>query len=177
MALFWEQGYDQVNQQQMAKATGLSTSSLYNTFGTKAQTYERVMERYYEEISRMLAPLEEGRRGIEDLLEFVGLIEMQLRGPFGASGCLFVMSTASLAGRSDISLHYATEHRERAKAAVEATLTRARELGEHVPDPEVAATMMVATFQGILGLARATAAGEEVFRTLDAVRVMIRSWA
>ena len=176
MALFWEQGYDHVNQQQMAAATGLSTSSLYNTFGTKAETYRRVMDRYLELMSQTFAPLENGTAGIADLLAFLDVIEEQLRGPMGANGCLIVMTNATMPGRTEPALEHAEIHRRRVRAAVEAGLRRARDLGENVPDPETTATILVATFQGVMGIARATAAGEETFQHLDALRALVHTW-
>jgi TetR/AcrR family transcriptional repressor of nem operon len=177
MALFWERGYDNVNQQQMAAATGMSTSSLYNAFGTKTQTFERVMLRYMDVIGELLAPLERGEAGVKDILMFIDAMEQQLDSPAGAHGCLFVTSAAVLSGRDARALELAAEHRERARQAFTGALARARGLGEAVPDPEPTARILVATFQGILGTARATEAGPEAQAQLEALRGLVRSWA
>jgi AcrR family transcriptional regulator len=174
--LFWERGYDRVNQQLMAETTGLSTSSLYNAFGTKAETYDKVLEHYAGAADELFAPLEQGTRGVDDLLGFLDVFEARLRTPLGAYGCLFHTSMVVLAGRDDIAIAHAAEHRRRGRAALEGALVRAREQGEHVPDPQPTAALLVATFQGILAIARATAAGPEVFEQVQAARGLVSSW-
>jgi TetR/AcrR family transcriptional repressor of nem operon len=174
--LFWERGYDRVNQQAMAEATGLSTSSLYNAFGTKAETYDKVLEHYASSADALFEPLEHGTRGIDDLEAFLDRFEAQMRTPLGAYGCLFHTSMVVLAGRDDLAVEHAAQHRRRGRAALESALTRARELGEAVPDPVATSTLLVATFQGILAIARATSAGPEIFEQIDAARGLISSW-
>jgi AcrR family transcriptional regulator len=174
--LFWERGYDRVNQQLMAETTGMSTSSLYNTFGTKAETYDKVLEHYAGAFDELFGPLEQGTRGVDDLLGFMDIFEARLRTPLGAYGCLFHTSMVVLAGRDDVAISHAAEHRRRGRAAFEVALTRARDLGEHVPDPGPTSALLVATSQGILAVARATAAGPEVFEQVEAARMMLASW-
>ena len=176
VALFYERGYDQVSQHQMAEATGLSTSSLYNAFGTKSQTYDRVLEHYAKLSDAVFAPLEQGSAGVDDILAFLDGIENQLRGPLGPYGCLFATSMVVMAGRDDAALEHTNAHRRRGRAALVATLERARELGESVPEPDPTAALLVATLQGILVIARATAAGPEVFEQVEAARGLVASW-
>lgn len=175
--LFLERGYDQVNQQQMAAATGLSTSSLYNSFGTKPQTFREVMGRFIDLCADLLAPIEHGVRGREDLLEFLDRYEAHLSTPLGRSGCLVTSAMITMAGRDTELEDVTNHHRERLRRALANTLQRGRDLGEPLPDPETTAPVLVAAILGSLVTARATTAGPETYAQLNGLREMVRSWA
>ena len=53
--LFWRKGYKATTPRDLVEATGLSKSSLYNTFGSKEGLFVRAMEHY---IARREALLE-----------------------------------------------------------------------------------------------------------------------
>lgn len=175
LMLFWRRGYDQVSQQQMAAAAGLSTSSLYNTFGTKAETFDRVMRRYGVLADELTGPLRDGTAGTDDLLAFTDRLRAQLDGPNGAAGCLVATSMAVLAGR-EIGAQQVADHLRSRRDAFHQALRRARRLGEPVPDPAHAASLVLAATLGIFATARATAAGREAHDQLDALRDLIESW-
>lgn len=177
LALFLERGYDQVNQQQMAKATGLSTSSLYNSFGTKPETFREVMARFIELCADLMAPLEHGVRGREDLLEYLDRYEAQLSTPLGRSGCLITSAMITMAGRDPQLEAVTAHHRARLRTALADTLRRGRDLGEPLPDPEATAPLLVAAILGNLVTARATTAGPETHEQVAALRDLVRSWA
>lgn len=86
LMLFWQRGYEGATQEAMLAATGLSSSSLYRTFGTKARTYEAVLQRYLEVSDGMLGPLEQGT----GLPAFLDRLEGHLGGDNGSAGCLVV---------------------------------------------------------------------------------------
>lgn len=176
LVLFLERGYDQVSQQQMAAATGLSTSSLYNTFGTKPELFRAVMQRFIERCADLLAPLEHGDRGVEDLLEFLRRYEAQMDSPLGRRGCLVTSSMITMVGRDPELDVMTSEYRARLRAGFAATLQRARDLGEPVPDPAATAPLLVAATLGNLATARATTAGPETYEQLAALTEFVRSW-
>jgi TetR/AcrR family transcriptional repressor of nem operon len=54
MSLFWRKGYEATSLQDLLKATGLSKSSLYQTFGSKRALFERSLDLYRREmVARM----------------------------------------------------------------------------------------------------------------------------
>ncbi|MFV2064730.1 MAG: TetR/AcrR family transcriptional regulator, partial [Chloroflexota bacterium] len=67
MLLFWEQGYDGTTQTDMVVRTGLSSSSLYNTFGDKPAIFDRVLERYNSMTATGCEPLMTGTDGLAEL--------------------------------------------------------------------------------------------------------------
>ncbi len=171
LVLFWERGYEAVSQQQMAAASGLSTSSLYNSFGTKARTFDAVLERYMDRTAAMLRPLEEGTEGLADLHRFADNLEHQIGGPLGAAGCLVATTMTSGVGREPRVAEVTAAHRARMRAAMRRALDRAQELGEPLPaPPEELAALLVATVLGIVATARATGAGDEARAQISALR-------
>ncbi|GAA4217132.1 TetR/AcrR family transcriptional regulator [Actinocatenispora rupis] len=48
MHAFWERGYEATSTQDLCDATGLCRSSIYHTFGSKRELYERSLARYDE---------------------------------------------------------------------------------------------------------------------------------
>lgn len=59
MQLFWEKGYRGTSPRDLMEATGLSKSSLYNTFGSKSGLFERALQHYAatnaEQLEQLLA--------------------------------------------------------------------------------------------------------------------------
>src|ERR1700756_3410123 len=90
LMLVWRKGYDAATQEEMLSATGLSSSTLYRSFGNKADILETVLQHYVATATEMFAPLEHGTGDTADLRAFLDLIEQWLRGPMGSAGCLVV---------------------------------------------------------------------------------------
>jgi TetR/AcrR family transcriptional repressor of nem operon len=177
LLLFWERGYDHVNQQQMSQATGLSTSSLHNTFGTKPQTFERVLRRYRVVSDEQMEPLLHGCSGTDDLLTFIERIGEQLASSLGPAGCLVVTSMTALVGHDSIALRQLVEeHLRTRRQAFHDALQRAQHLGEPVPEPASTAALLLAAILGIFATARATAAGPQAYEQLEALRTLITTW-
>lgn len=174
MALFWQTGFERVTQQQMATVTGLSTSSLYNTFGTKIEIYREAMADYLRRMETLLEPLECGSRGSEDVLEMLERTKAVLDSAQGRYGC---MAVTAMTAPVDEQVARATErYRERLRAGFLAVAERARGLGEAAPEPVVAANMMTAAFLGTLVIARAAPDSRELTRQLDVLRDFVNDW-
>ncbi|TDO29838.1 TetR family transcriptional regulator [Kribbella sp. VKM Ac-2527] len=88
--VFWRRGAGSTGIQDVLTATGLSRSSLYNTFGGKEDLYELVMRRYLDQRSRpMFARLAADRRGLPAISSFFSrLIGVRCSGEFAGWGCL-----------------------------------------------------------------------------------------
>ncbi len=174
--LFWRRGYDQVSQQQMVQATGLSTSSLYSAFGTKSQTFERVLRRYRVLADELMYPLRCGHAGTADLLTFIDRFRAQLEGATGACGCLVVTSMTARSDCGHLAGQLVAEHLSSRRAAFLSALERAHGLGESVPDPVATSALLSATTFGIFATARATAAGPEAHEQLAAMEQLVKTW-
>lgn len=88
LALFWQHGYEATSMQMLVEATGLSRSSLYDTFGDKRQLYCAALAQYRQQTE---PPLEvDGELSVREAIreKFMEVIEDESR-----RGC-FVVNTA-----------------------------------------------------------------------------------
>ncbi|KOV62003.1 TetR/AcrR family transcriptional regulator [Streptomyces sp. MMG1121] len=102
MRTFWERGYEATSTQDLCAATGLGRSSIYNTFKSKHDLFQRALHRYMTTMNAVqLAVLEDpGRSGADRIRDLFALVldgDARNR-PHGRSlGCLSVNSTVELA--------------------------------------------------------------------------------
>lgn len=54
MQLFWSQGYEATSLQDLLAATGLSKSSLYESFGNKQSLFEAAFTRYFDNRAQLM---------------------------------------------------------------------------------------------------------------------------
>ncbi|MFF7856892.1 TetR family transcriptional regulator [Streptomyces sp. NPDC007904] len=106
MRTFWEKGYEATSTQDLCDATGLGRSSIYNTFKSKHDLFERALARYVDSMTTaQLAVLEDTQRSPVDRLR--ALFAMVVDGETGAErrpggrgpGCLTVNTTVELVAR------------------------------------------------------------------------------
>ena len=106
MRTFWEKGYEATSTQDLCDATGLGRSSIYNTFKSKHDLFERALARYVDSMTTaQLAVLEDIQRSPVDRLR--ALFAMVVDGETGAErrpggrgpGCLTVNTTVELVAR------------------------------------------------------------------------------
>jgi TetR/AcrR family transcriptional repressor of nem operon len=100
MSLFWEQGYKATSVRDLTTRAGISSSSLYATFGDKRDVYGAALARYRaierEQFARLLAE----SRGIRPTLAemFARLIDMLLADN-GNRGSFSLNAAVELGGR------------------------------------------------------------------------------
>ncbi len=57
MDVFWTNGYANTSPAQLAEATGVAKGSLYNTFKSKRELFDRALVRYDEQVSELAGEL------------------------------------------------------------------------------------------------------------------------
>lgn len=171
--LLWSRGYDAATQEEMLAATGLSSSSLYRTFGTKADILEAALTRYLAWVDVMFAPLEHGDRGVADLQAFLDHLRIQLDSPLRNAGCM-VWNTMQNPVNGDARIKVLTErHMDRLRRGLTAALQRAADAGELPPSaPKYLADAVRA---GVLGVQARGRAGDtaDAIRMLDGLRALL----
>lgn len=95
MLLFWEQGYEGVSVDELRQAMGgLSTASIYTTFGSKRELFCRALDHYARTFGKVTEPLFDisldPRDAIEQTLR--GSAKMQ-SGVDHPSGCMVALSS------------------------------------------------------------------------------------
>jgi AcrR family transcriptional regulator len=171
--LLWSKGYDAATQEEMLAATGLSSSTLYRSFGTKADILEAALARYLAWADEMFAPLEHGQDGVADIQAFFDHLEAQLGGPLSTAGCL-VWNTMQNPINDDPRIKALTErHMQRLRRGLTAALQRAADAGEPLPsEPESLANALRA---GVIGVQARGRAGdiEDATTLLDGLRALL----
>jgi TetR/AcrR family transcriptional repressor of nem operon len=132
--LFWIQGYTATPPQDILNNTGLSRSSLYDTFGDKHTLFLKSLQRYRDRetvaVIRFLDGTEDGARAIRRLFRVTCEAMLHLR---QRKGCLMMNSLHELAPHDTEVSAIVHENRR----AVEAALTRAIRRGQqqgHISD-------------------------------------------
>ena len=171
--LLWSKGYDAATQEEMLAASGLSSSTLYRSFGTKADILEAALALYLAWADEMFAPLEHGRRGVADVNAFFDHLEAQLGGPLSTAGCL-VWNTMQNPISADPRIKTLTErHMQRLRRGLTAALQRAADAAESLPSaPESLADALRA---GVIGVQTRGRAGdiEDAIGLLDGLRGLL----
>ncbi|MFI6087795.1 TetR/AcrR family transcriptional regulator [Streptomyces sp. NPDC051218] len=107
MHAFWANGYEATSTQDLCEATGLGRSSIYNTFSSKHELFQRALARYMDSMTAIQVEiLENAERPPMERLRalFTRIIDSEFEcredGEDGHSlGCLTVNTTVELAGR------------------------------------------------------------------------------
>jgi TetR/AcrR family transcriptional regulator, transcriptional repressor for nem operon len=171
--LFWSKGYDAATQEEMLAATGLSSSTLYRSFGTKADILEAALARYLAWADEMFTPLEHGRRGVADVHAFFDHLQALLEGPMSTAGCL-VWNTMQNPISGDPRIRTLTErHMQRLRRGLTAALQRAADAGELLPSTP--GTLADALRAGVVGVQARGRAGDidDAITLLDGLRALL----
>lgn len=171
--LLWNKGYDAASISSCVAATGLSSSSLYRTFGTKADILEAALVRYLAWVDVMFTPLEHGDRGVADLQAFLDHLRAQLDSPLRTAGCL-VWNTMQNPVNGHARIKALTEqHMDRLRRGLTTALQRAVDAGE-LP-PSAPTYLADAVRAGVLGVQARGRAGDtaDAIRMLDGLRTLL----
>ncbi|OMC51209.1 hypothetical protein A5745_03315 [Mycobacterium sp. IS-2888] len=176
LMLFWRKGYDAATQEEMLAATGLSSSTLYRSFGTKADIMHTVLQNYVDSACAMLIPLERGRAGAADVHAFLDEVEELIRGPMGTAGCLAVETMRDPINRDPRIKSLTDGHLRRMRRGLRGALRRSVAAGELAQaTPSTPARLADALQAGVLGaLARARSGdAEHALALLRGVRALL----
>ena len=173
LILFWSKGYDGATQEEMLTATGLSSSTLFRSFGNKADILQAVLARYDTHASTLFTPLEEGVAGVADLRAFFDGIAQWLHGPMGPAGCLVVETMQNPVNGDPRVKALTDQHLNRLRRSLHAAVRRAVDAGEFASaSPEMFADALQAGVLGVLSRAR-TGDIADATRLLDGVRSLV----
>lgn len=149
--LFWERGYASTSLSDLLTATGLSKSSLYQTYGSKRGLFGRAAANYTDEfVGLRLAPLGAPDAGVAEVVAcFDGLIEYLRSAPQAQVrwGCMMVNIAVGLADLDEAAAVVVREFQRRMCDGY------ARALAGAVEDPERTARVLTAGWIGTTVLA------------------------
>ena len=141
MALFWRQGYETTSLDQLKAAMGgLSSASLYGTFGSKEALYREALARYLATHGQAVAPLYDEALPPREALEQALRASARLQTDGGArpTGCMVVLSAANGSPANASLQALVAAERGRNRDAVAACVRRAVASGELRSDTDAA---------------------------------------
>jgi len=156
MRVFWERGYAATSVQDLVEGTGLSRSSLYNTFESKQGLYQQALRRYQAVTTanvELLAELGSVKELVRRLL--MRIVEDELGDP-QRRGCLVANATLELAGHDKAVAELVAHNFLRLQMALEKLIVRGQQAGE-IPahkNPHALARFFVNTMQGMRVLSK-----------------------
>ncbi|MFI6813394.1 TetR/AcrR family transcriptional regulator [Nonomuraea sp. NPDC050328] len=162
VTLFWQRGADTTGIADVVQATGLSRSSLYATFGGKAQLQAAALGRYLERQSRpVFQALAADERGVPAIAAFFArLVAARCSGEHARWGCLVTNTHASASGGLPEIREILDRHHDALRASMLAVLQAARALGQLRDGLDLEAAAEALTLQAYAVNLRSRAGGE-----------------
>ncbi|GCB46978.1 TetR/AcrR family transcriptional regulator [Streptomyces sp. NL15-2K] len=157
MHTFWEKGYEATSTQDLCDATGLGRSSIYNTFKSKHDLFERALARYLDAMTTaQLAALDDPERPAADRIHavLVQVVETETdhRAAQGRGlGCLGVNTIVELGARDPKAAGMLERDTARRLAAFRSVMEAGRRDGSitSARDPGALARFLNATIAGL----------------------------
>lgn len=171
MEVFWRKGYSATTPQDLVDALGIGKGSLYNTFGSKQELFQRALRRYRDsQIAALVETLEQPGPVKERLrTALLGLAEMDLSDPT-RRGCMAVNTAAELAGVDHAATELVRRMLDRTEDAFRILIEEGQRTGEiaHERDPAALGSLLANTVVGMRLVARVTEGPDRLDRVVDA---------
>ncbi|MEO5343477.1 MAG: TetR/AcrR family transcriptional regulator [Gammaproteobacteria bacterium SHHR-1] len=165
MQLFWLQGYEATSLHDLLAHTGISKSSLYQTFGGKQQLFRRCIGHYSDRFSQQmrqdLAAASSGRAFIEDFLHSA-LDETRNR--CERRGCLVMNAACEFAQSDPVIAKDVRAAIERFRRVLKTAVERGQQEGGINPelDPQTTANYLVSSMSGLKTQSKAGASAAQL---------------
>jgi AcrR family transcriptional regulator len=175
LLVFWEQGYEGASLATLTGAMGISTTSMYATFGNKEELFRKALERYTEGPGAYLADaLEEPTAlGVATAI-LAGTVRTTTR-PTGPNGCLGVQGALATGDPGAEARKLLVAWRDNGYSDVRDRFARAVDDGDLPPetDPALLARYLTALAYGIAVQAAGGVGRDELREMADAA---LRAW-
>lgn len=176
--LFWKKGFRATTTRDLQEVLGLGQSSIYNTFGSKQELLESVLDRYEElATTALIEPLRQSSDGLRAIDRFLASLQRWVTRD-DRKGCMLTNMMAEDGGSSASIRRRARRYREKLRKEVHRTLQHASNNGELRANVDVAASarLIVGLVLGINVAARGDAPDSEIASITAAIRGEVRSW-
>lgn len=168
--LFWRHGYDATSVSALTSSLGITSSSLYATFGDKKQLFTTVVERYQKLGKRRFDDaFSRASNSIDGIRNYLHDLAEDYTNPDHPSGCLVTTAAINCPPNSEDVEHYLRDLRQQSKTALIAQFHRDIERGTLPSDPTARqlGTYFAALIQGMSQQARDGATRDELNSIVD----------
>lgn len=175
MRVFWRKGYAATSIQDLVDATGLSRSSLYNSFESKQGVFQQALRRYHEHTAALVELLTQDGSAVERVRALLSSIVSDELHDEACAGCLVANTALEMGGRDVAVTELLAEHFGALETALTALMQRGQAQGEidRKKSPQALARFVLATIQGLRVIARGHADPQQVRRLRDVVQVAV----
>lgn len=151
MQVFWQKGYAATSVQDLVEGTGLSRSSLYNTFENKQKLYQEALKRYQAITTANIQKLI-GNEPVKEQIQqlFLSILDDELKDP-QQKGCLVANAALELAAHDENVAQQINYNFQRLQQALQNLIMRGQNTGEisEEKNAEALAYFLVNTIQGM----------------------------
>jgi TetR/AcrR family transcriptional regulator, transcriptional repressor for nem operon len=174
MGVFWRKGYEATSLVDLLKATGLSKSSLYATFGSKRALFLAAFDAYREEREEDMARLLDGKTARDGIEAFFRMIIADARAPEFSRGCMSINQAVEMAPHDPEVRSRVTADFQLLEDVLASTIGRGQADGDigSARNARELARLFVLAFPGLQVLVRA---GSDPDRLDDTLRVLLSS--
>jgi AcrR family transcriptional regulator len=175
LQLFWSNGYRNTSTRDLEGALGVTQSSLYHAFGSKAGLLDAVLDGYQEAVdTSLLEPLRNAPDGSTGLATFLRDLGTWMAAD--GRGCLMVNLMVDEAPTNPAIATRTTAHRERLRAALRVAVEKVSGSAETKTVDRRTDLLLAATL-GLNLAARAGASATELARIISGVDAEVASWS
>ncbi|WP_371402220.1 TetR/AcrR family transcriptional regulator [Kribbella sp. NBC_00662] len=155
MRVFWTAGYEATSTQDLCEATGLGRSSIYNTFSSKRDLFDRALRRYVDQFTAaQLEVIEDATVPIRERVRRILWTAVEPE-PDDPTGCFVINTIVELGPKDAEILDLLDRDHETKLAALTDAIRTAQASGE--VDPEQDATGLATYVFTVLGGLRVAA--------------------
>jgi TetR/AcrR family transcriptional repressor of nem operon len=174
--LFWQKGFGATSMTDIVEVSGLSKSSLYNSFGSKEELFGQALDLYIEQRTALVAAvLRDGSAGLDDIDAFLDAIAPQAGDVGDSRGCLAVNTSTELGSCGPAIVQRGDRYRSMLHEGFAAAIDRAVILGEvDADDAPHAVNTLVCALLGIAVIVRSGAESAEVRSQVESLKHALR---
>ncbi|WP_427893319.1 TetR/AcrR family transcriptional regulator [Kribbella sp. GL6] len=175
MRVFWTSGYEATSTQDLCAATGLGRSSIYNTFTSKRDLFDRALRRYVEDFSAaQLEVIQDESLPIRERVRRILWTAVEPE-PDDPAGCFVINTTVELGPKEPEIVELLDRDHETKLAALTTAIQAAQAAGDLAADHDAAGlAAYVFTVLGGLRVAARRGASPDSQRTV--VEATLRSF-
>ncbi len=128
MLCFWRRGYTATSMKHLEEATGLTPSSLYNSFSSKDSLFLRSLDHYMEKV--VFRRLNDYLKTDDPVAGIQAYVLDCFRGKAPAQGCLLINTSTELGPHDDAVREKVADGMKAVEKALLAALMRAQQQGD-----------------------------------------------
>jgi AcrR family transcriptional regulator len=175
MRVFWTAGYEATSTQDLCEATGLGRSSIYNTFSSKRDLFDRALRRYTEQFTAVqLAVIQDAELPIRERVRQILWTAVE-PDPDDPTGC-FVINTIVELGPKDAEIVELLDRDHEVKLVALTTAIKAAQAAGEVDPEQDAAGLATYVFTVLGGLRVAARRGATAESQRAVVEATLRSF-